>query len=65
MEAAGCYLTYVIEDVTKRLIVATATLLIERKFIHSCGTVCLALPLFPLPHFLTMTCVRVRGCGVA
>jgi len=39
MEAVGCYVTIVIEDTTKGLIIATATLLLEHKFIHGCGTI--------------------------
>jgi len=35
----GLYYTAVIEDTSKRLIIATPTLLFERKFIHSCGLI--------------------------
>jgi len=37
-EALG-YITFVIEDTSKGLIIATATLLLEYKFIHGCGTI--------------------------
>jgi len=38
-DAPGHYFIMVIEDTTHRLIVAAATLVIERKFIHACGKV--------------------------
>lgn len=35
--ASGMYKTLVVEDVEGKCIAATATLVLERKFIHSCG----------------------------
>ena len=35
MKSTGCHYVFVIEDVTKHIVVANATLLIEHKFAHS------------------------------
>lgn len=35
----GTYRVAVIEDSSKNLIIATATLMVERKFVHNCGLV--------------------------
>ena len=35
MKSTGCHYVFVIEDVTKHMVVANATLLIEHKFTHS------------------------------
>eukprot|EP00475_Leptophrys_vorax_P021800 TRINITY_DN2961_c0_g1_i1.p1 TRINITY_DN2961_c0_g1~~TRINITY_DN2961_c0_g1_i1.p1 ORF type:complete len:171 (-),score=55.38 TRINITY_DN2961_c0_g1_i1:33-545(-) len=35
----GVYRVVVIEDLDKKLIIATATLFVEKKFVHSCGLV--------------------------
>jgi hypothetical protein len=40
MKQSGDYYVTVVEDVTLGQIVATATLIIEHKFIHSCAKVC-------------------------
>lgn len=40
MKKSGDYYVTVVEDVTLGQIVATATLIIEHKFIHSCAKVC-------------------------
>lgn len=42
MKKSGDYYVTVVEDVTLGQIVATATLIIEHKFIHSCAKVCAA-----------------------
>lgn len=39
MKKSGDYYVTVVEDVTLGQIVATATLIIEHKFIHSCAKV--------------------------
>ncbi|XP_023581965.1 glucosamine 6-phosphate N-acetyltransferase isoform X3 [Trichechus manatus latirostris] len=41
MKKSGDYYVTVVEDVTLGRIVATATLIIEHKFIHSCAKVCI------------------------
>ena len=40
MKKSGDYYVTVVEDVTLGQIVATATLIVEHKFIHSCAKVC-------------------------
>lgn len=40
MKKSGDYYVTVVEDVTLGQIVATATLIIEHKFTHSCAKVC-------------------------
>lgn len=40
MKDTGSYYTIVIEDVTIGKIVASATLVVEQKFIHNCALVC-------------------------
>lgn len=40
MKANGDYYVTVIEDTRKNEIIGTATLVVEHKFIHECGTVC-------------------------
>ncbi|KAJ2470452.1 Glucosamine-phosphate N-acetyltransferase-like protein [Coemansia sp. RSA 2322] len=39
MQRAGCYFIVVIEDLEVAKIVATATLVVEQKFIRNCGRV--------------------------
>lgn len=38
MRAKGDYFVTVIEDLRKNKVIGSATLVIERKFIHSCGS---------------------------
>lgn len=41
MKNAGSYYIIVIEDTSSGKIIATATLVVEQKFIHNCALVCL------------------------
>lgn len=42
-DSGDTYYVTVIEDLNKRLVVATGTLIIEQKFIHECATVSISL----------------------
>lgn len=43
MKNTGSYYIIVIEDVNTEKVVATATLVVEQKFIHNCAVVCFLL----------------------
>lgn len=48
MRGSGDYYVTVIEDTRKNEIIGAATLVIEHKFIHDCGEVCICIEFLSL-----------------